>query len=240
MNLNQNTKCLLILMAVLSTACSSHKKMQRSIGSSKEQVLVIIEKVNESWQDSNPPEASAFWDVAAYHTGNMEAYFLTKKETYRKYSEAWAEYNQWKGAKSDNRNEWKYTYGEKDDHVLFGDWQICFQTYADLYNLEKSVKKIARAREVMEYEMSTEKNDYWWWADGLYMVMPVMTKLYRITGNQLYLNKLHEYFSLPIALCTITGKNYTIVTRNMFSRNTQLQMAKKIFGQEEMDGCLQD
>ena len=55
--------------------------------------------------------------------------------------------------------------------------------------------KIARAREVMEYQMSTPKSDYWWWADGLYMVMPVMTKLYNITGNELYLEKLHEYFT---------------------------------------------
>jgi unsaturated rhamnogalacturonyl hydrolase len=47
---------------------------------------------------------------------------------------------------------------------------------------------------VMEYQMSTDAKDYWWWADGLYMVMPVMTKLYKVTGNELYLKKLHEYF----------------------------------------------
>jgi rhamnogalacturonyl hydrolase YesR len=98
------------------------------------------------------------------------------------------------GAKSNNKAEWKYTYGETDDYVLFGDWQICFQTYIDLYNIEKDEKKIARAREVMEYQMSTPRNDYWWWADGLYMVMPVMTRLYKVTGNSLYLNKLYEYW----------------------------------------------
>jgi rhamnogalacturonyl hydrolase YesR len=43
--------------------------------------------------------------------------------------------------------------------------------------------------------MSTLNNDYWWWADGLYMAMPVMTKLYRITQNPLYLEKQYEYFS---------------------------------------------
>jgi rhamnogalacturonyl hydrolase YesR len=78
--------------------------------------------------------------------------------------------------------------------VLFGDWQICFQTYADLYKLDPDPKKIARAREVMEYQMRTPNKDYWWWSDGLYMVMPVMTKLYAITGNRQYLEKLHEYF----------------------------------------------
>ena len=84
--------------------------------------------------------------------------------------------------------------------MLFGDYQTCFQTYADLYNIEPDTQKIARAREVMEYQMSTDKNDYWWWADGLYMVMPVMTKLYKITGNPLYLEKLHEYWAFADSL----------------------------------------
>lgn len=85
----------------------------------------------------------------------MEAYFLTKQPDYLEYSKAWAEHNEWKGAKSDHKENWKYSYGESDDYVLFGDYQICFQTYADLYNLEPDTQKIARAREVMEYQMST-------------------------------------------------------------------------------------
>lgn len=94
--------------------------------------------------------------------------------------------------------------------MLFGDWQICFQTYADLYNILPEDRKIKRAREVMEYEMSTPQNDYWWWADGLYMVMPVMTKLYKITGNGKYLDKLYEYitYSDSIMLDPETGLYY--------------------------------
>lgn len=156
----------------------------------------MIEQVNDAWQKNHAPEARSFWDYAAYHTGNMEAYFLTGKEEYRKYSEAWAEYNQWMGAKSNNKSEWKYKYGVKDDYVLFGDYQVCFQTYADLYNIMPENYKIKRAREVMEYQMSTPRKDYWWWSDGLYMVMPVMTKMYKITHNHRYLKKLYEY------LCT--------------------------------------
>lgn len=159
------------------------------------EVRAIIDKVNTYWQSNNAPEVRAFWDNAAYHTGNMEAYFLTGNDTYREYSEKWAEQNQWKGAKSNDRANWKYSYGESDDYVLFGDWQICFQTYADLYNILPDDKRIRRAREVMEYEMSTPKHDYWWWADGLYMVMPVMTKLHKITGNKQYLDKLYEYIT---------------------------------------------
>ncbi|AVM58296.1 family 88 glycosyl hydrolase [Bacteroides heparinolyticus] len=160
-----------------------------------DEVLGIIDKVNAYWQKSHPAHGRSFWDNAAYHTGNMEAYFLTGNFGYYEYSRAWAEHNGWKGAKSDNKAEWKYGYGESDEYVLFGDYQVCFQVYADLYSVQPDSAKIARAREVMEYQMSTAENDYWWWADGLYMVMPVMTKMYRITKNPLYLDKLHEYWA---------------------------------------------
>ncbi|OHX64444.1 glycoside hydrolase family 88/105 protein [Flammeovirga pacifica] len=163
----------------------------------KEEVKDIIIKVNDYWQANHKAEIRSFWDHAAYHTGNIAAYKVTKKEAYFHYSLAWAKHNEWKGAKSNNKSEWKYKYGETDEYVLFGDWQICFQTYIDLYQLsdDKSEQMIARAKEVMEYEMSTSKIDYWWWADGLYMVMPVMTKLYQLTGDERYLDKLYEYFS---------------------------------------------
>ncbi|WP_207531914.1 glycoside hydrolase family 88/105 protein [Desertivirga arenae] len=186
------TYCTLFLL--LFSACSTRK--QANISQNKDEVLEIINRVNGYWQSSHPEPDRAFWDVAAYHTGNMEAYGVTRNESFRAYSERWAEKNEWNGAKSNNKSDWKYTYGEKDDFVLFGDWQICFQTYIDLYQLDavKDERKVARAKEVMEYEMSTSKHDYWWWVDGLYMVMPVMTKLYKLTGNRQYLEKLSEYY----------------------------------------------
>lgn len=159
------------------------------------EVLAIINKVNYKWQQTHSPCVNSFWDNAAYHTGNMEAYKLTGNVDFYEYSLAWAENNNWQGATGTDKTKWKYNYGETPDHVLFGDWQICFQTYADLYAIAPDPRKIARAREVMEYQMHTDKNDYWWWADGLYMVMPVMTKMYKLTGDPLYLKKLHEYWA---------------------------------------------
>ena len=179
----------LFLGGAICASCTDKKD------ASAEEVINTIHKVNNYWQTNHPEHGRSFWDNAAYHTGNMEAYFLTKQPEYLEYSKAWAEYNEWKGAKSDHKENWKYSYGESDDYVLFGDYQICFQTYADLYTVKPDSGKIARAREVMEYQMSTDKNDYWWWADGLYMVMPVMTKMYKLTGNPLYLEKLHEYWT---------------------------------------------
>ena len=160
----------------------------------------IIRQVNSYWQSNHQAEDIPFWHVAAYHTGNMEAYFLTGEPSYLDYSLRWAEHNGWEGAREKDRSLWKYTYGENDLHVLFGDFQICFQTYADLYNILPDDRRIARAREVMEYEMSLPANDFWWWADALYMVMPVMTKLYGITGNGMYLDKLYEYLKYTDSL----------------------------------------
>ncbi len=184
------------VMLVLASATAALALQAAPKGNEATQVREIIHKVNSNWQKNHSPEGTPFWHNAAYHTGNMEAYFLTGNQDYLDYSQAWAEHNQWKGAKSDDRREWKYDYGETDRHVLFGDWQICFQTYADLYNILPDDSRIKRARDVMEYQMSTPQNDYWWWADGLYMVLPVMTKLYNITGNDKYLEKLYSYITV--------------------------------------------
>lgn len=183
----------LLVLSVITVSCTSFKQHIADRNEIKE----IIIKVNDYWQAKHPAEVRSFWDHAAYHTGNIAAYEITPKKEYLDYSLAWANYNEWKGAKSNNKAEWKYKYGETDDYVLFGDWQICFQTYIDLFHLtgQKDSNMVTRAIEVMEYEMSTDRTDYWWWADGLYMVMPVMTKLYKLTGNQQYLDKLFEYFS---------------------------------------------
>jgi rhamnogalacturonyl hydrolase YesR len=187
----------LLACATVLGGCASTPAQKAQQAPQRQEVVAIIDKVNTYWQNATPSREWSFWNVAAYHTGNMEAYRITGKQAYLDYSLDWARHNRWQGARSTDKSQWKLTYGETDDHVLFGDWQICFQTYADLYQLGKEPRdpaRIARAREVMEYQMSTARNDYWWWADGLYMVMPVMVKLYNITGNPQYLEKLHEYF----------------------------------------------
>lgn len=159
-----------------------------------DEVLRLIRKVNDYWQENNKPKVRAFWDNAAYQTGNMAAYQVTREQRYLAYSLAWADNNSWMGAKGQDPGKWKYTYGETDDYVLFGDWQTCFQTYIDLYNIDPRPYKIARVKEVIDYQVASKPKDYWWWADGLYMAMPVFTKLYRLTGDRKYLQKLEEYF----------------------------------------------
>ncbi len=183
---------LLIALAVCFTADAKRKKM---VVPKPPSTIEIITKVNDQWQATHRPEVRSFWDDAAYHTGNMEAYKLLGNARWLAYSDAWARYNLWQGAREKDPSKWKYAnYGEGQDYVLFGDWQICFQTYLDIYEMQPDDYKIARALEVMDYEVRQPQNDFWWWADALYMVMPVMTKLYKTTGDVKYLDKLYENF----------------------------------------------
>ena len=163
----------------------------------KAAVMDILNTVNQTWQEKHPTHGDYFWNRAVYHIGNMAAYEATGDGVYRDFSTAWAAKNNWWGATGTNKANWKYkNYGEGADYVLFGDNQVCFQVYADLYNLDATPDetKIARALEVMGYEISTSEVDYLWWVDGLFMVMPIMTKLYNITGNQTYLDKMYQYW----------------------------------------------
>ena len=217
-------KRLLLLACLLNTLAIQAKQW------TADEVRNIISRVNTYWQTNNPAEVRSFWDNAAYHTGNIEVYKLFSEKEGKKnategtkerqqmldYSIRWAEHNQWKGAKEPDPAKWKYkNYGEGQDYVLFGDWQICLQTYIDLYligNGQQPVSntqdpKIKRAIEVMSYEADSKASDYWWWADALYMVMPVMTKMYKLTGDTKYLRKLYEniLYSDSIMLDKETG-----------------------------------
>ena len=206
-----NIKRLLFILTVLLVSgqgyADSHSLMSQDTWTS-DKVIDIIRQVNTYWQTNHPAEVRAFWDHAAYHTGNMEVYKLLKDKQMLDYSIRWAEHNKWKGATETDPTKWKYKqYGEGQDYVLFGDWQICFQTYIDLYNLSPDERKVARAKEVMGYEADSKVHDYWWWADALYMVMPVMTKMYKLTGDVKYLDKLYEniLYSDSIMLDSETG-----------------------------------
>ena len=76
-----------ILSALLLCAAPERAAAARSnTGREAREVRALIERVNTAWQESHAPETRPFWDAAAYHTGNMEAYFRTGDERFRTYS----------------------------------------------------------------------------------------------------------------------------------------------------------
>jgi len=190
-------KLSLLLLTLLVIVASADARSRKKRPEPKPQLSTIemIVKVNDYWQQHHKPQVRSFWDEAAYHTGNMEAYRLLEVARWKNYSEDWARHNRWMGAQGKDASKWRYkTYGEGHDFVLFADWQICFQTYIDLYELNPDPFKIKRAIEVMDAECRSQETDFWWWADALYMAMPIFTKLYKVTGEVKYLDKLYANF----------------------------------------------
>lgn len=147
----------------------------------RDEVLVAMEKVNDAWQAAHPlagewngqayAEESPFWNKAAYHIGNLAAAKATYRDDWHAYTLRWAEAAAWQGARGKDAAKWRWDYGETQDHVLFGDWQACFQAYAE------SGGDLSRAYEVFDYETSLDRDDFIWWADGIFMVSPAVTHL---------------------------------------------------------------
>ena len=70
------TTCLFLLGLAFCWGLSSCTAQQPK----PEEVIEIINRVNNYWQETHPQHGRSFWDNAAYHTGNMEVFFLTGKD----------------------------------------------------------------------------------------------------------------------------------------------------------------
>ena len=62
---------LLPLLPLQAQHRSVRKTKAKAATEQKAKTLSQIFKVNDNWQAHHTPETTAFWNVAAYHTGNM-------------------------------------------------------------------------------------------------------------------------------------------------------------------------
>lgn len=185
----------------------------------QEEVVSLISRVANSWMKRHSSLGSFVWNHAVYMNGNMEAYRYVLPHNQRlalnlrDYALRWSYDNNWAGSSASisEAARWTYRGSSSSYDVLFGDNQICFQTYVDLFQtydramdsdwlIDKngdgttdSLDMIYRAQEVMNYQLTTTVTDYWWWTDALYMMLPTMSRLYLLTGNKAFLNKTHDY-----------------------------------------------
>ncbi len=192
-----------VLTVVALTASAAKKKVKQEVKRQEPTAMQVLTMVNDHYQQTASPETRAFWDDAAYHTGNMEACRLTGNARWYEYSDKWARHNNWRGAGCGNKQMWVknyQTYGEDNHHVLFADWQICFQTYLDLNEVAPAAHKVARTRDVIDFQTNLTQTDFWWWVDALYMGMPVFSKLYKQTGNAAYLASMTRNFKYADSL----------------------------------------
>jgi len=150
-----------------------------------------LHPIKDEWNGVHSAWESPFWDKATYHIGNLAAARATKNDAALAYSRRWAEGADWCGAKGSDKTRWRYDYGHGPEFALFGDWQTCFQVYAELGG------DLTRAKEVFDYETTLPQSDFIWWVDGLFMVMPSVTHiaLADASRREIYLGRLTEWWA---------------------------------------------
>jgi len=124
---------------------------------------------------------NAGWERAAFYTGAMGAYHVTKDEDYLKHAMKWSGENKWEF----NNNRVGY---------WFADNQSCGQTYLDLYFLKGGKEKIAHAKKILD-EMAAnppEGRKEWWWCDSLYMAPSVFARMAKATGDEKYIQLMND------------------------------------------------
>lgn len=137
------------------------------------------------WQMKNPKHNIKEWTNGAFYAGVFAAWETTKSgEIYNALMDL-GEKTQWQPARR---------FYHADDIA------IC-QTYLDIYQLKKSQEIIQPTIDTIRrfidntYPAKREVEVIkWWWCDALFMAPPVMTKLFKATGNMEYLTRNDEYF----------------------------------------------
>lgn len=145
-------------------------------------VMSQLRKANDYWigQKANVETDSNPWEVSVFHSGNMQAYYMTGDELYRNYSEKWS-----------NAHSWQ-PYGYPVNSTTNADNICCFRTYLDLYNIDNESANIDYVQDVVDSIVRSSNVSYWDWIDTFYMAGPVFTKMYELTGDVKYLDKMYS------------------------------------------------
>lgn len=150
-----------------------------------QQVLDVIRLANDYFmQKHNVPEAdthvhgktrpSSLWTRGVYYEGLTALYDIDPQQRYIDYIDRWADHHQWTP-----RNGVKTT--DADD-------QCCAQTYIWRYRQTKDKKMLVPIVENVNYQLLTDKPNYWWWIDAIQMAMPVFAQLTATTGDRKYID----------------------------------------------------
>ncbi len=163
-------------------------------------VMSQLKLANDYWigQNKNVEVASNPWQVSVFHTGNMQAYYMTGDELYRNYSEKWAKAHSWQ------------SYGYPVWDQTNADNICCFRTYIDLYNLGVESADLTYVTSQVNRILNSTSLSYWNWIDAFYMAGPIFTKMYEMTGDRAYLDKMYEMVK------------YTAETLNCYDEETGL------------------
>ena len=174
---------ILILAGLVSCSTSSNRKAEDRDLYSEDFITTQMKKVAD-WQLANPVDINVRnendWARAAFYTGVMATYKTTGDEKYLNEAIKWSE-------------SFDYNLAERlrhaDDHAKG-------QTYLEIYEVKKDSAMIEDIRSTFDSLILDPKPGRvdWWWCDALFMAPPVMTRLAAATGEEKYLDLLHEMY----------------------------------------------
>lgn len=179
---------------------------------SGETLVKLAQKVNDYWiktggntgddatnYNHGHSVTNEFWAPSVFYTGNMEAYYLTGDENYTDYASRWGNHNIYDGiawnTKADSGRTGKYY---ADNHTSFQTYLDMYSTTADTafdadHEMIKNVVSIMNEMEQMSVQEIKSKG-YWDRIDFFYMELPNWTKMYRLTGEDKWLDKLRALY----------------------------------------------
>ena len=181
-----NSPLLFTCMLVLFSACSAKRgttDKAENLFFNKNYIQSTMLKVT-SWQLENPKHNIKDWTNGAFYAGVFAAWETTiSDEIYNALMDL-GEKTQWQPYRR---------FYHADDVAIS-------QTYLDIYQVEKSQEII---RPTIDTIRRFIDNPYpvrgnieiikWWWCDALFMAPPVMTKLWKATGDREYLTRNDQY-----------------------------------------------
>ncbi|MEX1117125.1 MAG: glycoside hydrolase family 88 protein [Akkermansiaceae bacterium] len=138
------------------------------------------------------------WQAGTYYTGVFAAYLATGEPAFREAAIGWG-----------NAAKWKI-----GPRPFYADDLCMGQTMLDLYLVDRNPayvkdlisvmkayfgKKVLTANDVHSHqdqkvERPMRGRDLWWWCDALYMAPPVLARMHAATGEQRYLDLLHDLY----------------------------------------------
>lgn len=137
------------------------------------------------WQLKNPKHHIRDWTNGAFYAGIFATWETTRSESIYNALMELEEKTGWEPHKR---------FYHADDVTIS-------QTYLDLYQIHKKQEMIQPTIDTIARFMANPyptrgKVDVikWWWCDALFMAPPVMTKLWKATGNKEYLIQNDVYF----------------------------------------------
>ncbi len=118
---------------------------------------------------------SSLWTRAVYYEGLMALQAVDPQQRYVDYALDWARFHRWTP-----RNGVSTT--DADD-------QCCGQTYVELLPYRQTGDDpIAAVKDNLDRQMATGRHDYWSWVDAIQMAMPLYAMVYRLTGDDRYID----------------------------------------------------